>query len=226
MQYHPFPDDRAAAIELAQQYVSQEPLFLDTETTGLTDRDEICEIAVLDLAGQVLINSLVKPARKREWAAAAEIHGISREMVENEPTFRELLPELDRILVGRTVLVYNAEFDTNKLWSTAQANGLDENDLHPWWVPTQNGPDAQPLNYKSLWRCAMNLYAMYNGEWNEHHQSYTWIRLSTAARQCGIQLPAGIHRAHADAELTRLLVLHMASQSKKFQLSFLEGEGL
>lgn len=36
-------------------------LILDTETTGLDSRDRIVEIAVIDLSGVVLLNTLVKP---------------------------------------------------------------------------------------------------------------------------------------------------------------------
>lgn len=216
---HPFPNDRIAAIEYAQKLIGRELLFLDTETTGLTDRDEICEIAVVDLAGNVLINSLVKPARKADWAAAAEIHGINREMVQDSPSFRDLLPELDQILRGRSVLVYNVEFDKGKLWRSADAAGLapqKPGGWEPWW---ELQPDGD-----TLWSCAMELYAAFYGDWNEYHCSYRWVRLSTAVQQCGITLPNDIHRARADAEMTRQLVRYLAAQSKRIQLSFLTEE--
>ncbi len=216
--YHPYPDDRAAAIAQAKTLLSQDPLFLDTETTGLTDRDEICEIAVIDARGDVLINSLVKPARKTDWHAAAEIHGITREMVQDAPTFRDLLPELERVLRDRTVVAYNVEFDQGKLWASADANELVEPDFKPWWFPWNI--DEEPP--RSRWHCAMELYAAFYGDWNEYRHSYRWIRLSTAAQQCGIVLSDGVHRAHADAELTRRLMQHIASQSRHVQISFLD----
>lgn len=37
--------------------------------------------------------------------------------------------------------------------------------------------------------------------------------LKSAARQCFIDVPPGLHRARADAELARKLVLHMASRA-------------
>lgn len=220
--YHPFPDDRKSAIERAKRFVDQAPLFLDTETTGLTDRDEICEIAIVDLTGAVLINSLVRPVKKREWAVAAEIHGITREVVLDQPTFRDLLPELEKILRNRTVLLYNADFDKNMLWSTAGANGIS--DFAPWWLPAQGEIDDNPPASVDRWHCAMELYAMFHGAWSEYHHTYNWVRLSTAAKQCGIQLPAGIHRAHADAELTRQIVAYVAVQPVRVQLDFLESE--
>lgn len=37
---HPFPDDREDAIRLARKYMAESPVFLDTETTGLSDHHE------------------------------------------------------------------------------------------------------------------------------------------------------------------------------------------
>ncbi len=212
---HPFPQDRLTAIDDAQKLISQDPLFLDTETTGLTDRDEICEIAVVDLAGTVVINSLVKPAKKTQWFAAADIHGITREMVADAPTFGDLLPRLETLLRGRTVVAYNLQFDAGKIMSSAVANDIEELTFMPWWFPY--GEQKQ-----STWHCAMEMYAAFYGDWNPYHGSYRWIRLSTALSQCGIELPTGVHRAHADAEMTRRLVQHLAGQPRQVQLSFLE----
>ncbi len=204
MVFHPFPEDHNKAIARAQGYVSQEPLFLDTETTGLSPMDEICEIAIIDVTGQVLINSLVKPIRSIPLSAT-DIHGISNEMVKSAPTFRDLLPELDRILRGRTVLVYNVEFDIDKLYRSAEANGL-KGAFELWWKRFDVGPGV----VASLWHDVMELYATYYGDWNDYHHSYRWQRLGAALHQCGIEFPKSIHRAHADAEMTRRLVLHMA----------------
>ncbi len=216
--YHPYPDDRANAIERAQTYVSLNPLFLDTETTGLSNMDEICEIAVVDLAGTVLLNTFVKctsPIPER----TTEIHGITNEMVKRAPTFKDLLPELERLLRDRDVLVYNVEFDTGKLARSAEAAGCGFLPEKAWW-----GADPDPVDpaSRSCWHDVMELYATYHGDWNDYHMSYRWQRLGAAARQCGIELPPGIHRAHADAELTRRIVLHRAEQ--KLEAANAEGD--
>lgn len=216
--FHPFPQDRTRAILKAQICVSLDPLILDTETTGLSNMDQICEIAVVDLAGAVLINSLVKPTKLIPHSTS-EIHGITNEAVTESPTFRDLLPELDRVLRDRTVLIYNAEYDQNMLWSSAKHHGIEFTaGDHHWW----SYKDDAGMPYSS-WHDVMEIYAAYYGEWNEYHKSYRWQRLSTALRQCKLELPEGIHRAHADAEMTRRLVLHMASDlPEQTQLSMLE----
>ena len=215
--YHPFPEDRAKAIERAQLYVSQDTLFLDTETTGLSGMDEICEIAVINLAGEALINMLVKPTRPIA-EATSQIHGITNEMVANAPTFGDLLPRLEQVLRGRHVLVYNVEFDQEKLERSTVANGCEfvMPNNPAWWWSVQVEPEIM-----GFWHCAMELYAQFYGDWNDYHQSYRWQRLSNAALQCGVDLPLGTHRALADAELTRRIVLHMA-ENKNIQMTLPE----
>ena len=56
--------------------------FLDTETTGLsvTTGARIVEIAIVDLHGEPLLNTLVNPEEPIP-SAAQQVHGISDEMV-------------------------------------------------------------------------------------------------------------------------------------------------
>ncbi len=222
---HPFPDDRDDAIRLAKKLVEYSPLFLDTETTGLDDRHEICDIAVVDISGAVLINSLVKPVKQQIERQAAEIHKIYPWTVEKAPTMRDLLPELERVLRGRTVLVYNLDFDLGKITRSLVNNGFQicatpegPDQVRPWWfAPSEESQFA--LVSSRAWHCAMNLYAQFYGAFNEYHGSYRWQRLSTALEQCGLELPEDIHRALPDAEMTRRLLLHMAAQPIDEQLS-------
>jgi DNA polymerase III epsilon subunit-like protein len=82
---------------------------------------------------------------------------------------------------------------------SAKAHLMQEFDL--WWYP------------ENRWYCAMELYAFYYGDWDNYHGKYRWQRLSKAAMQCGIELQ-DTHRALADAELTRRIVLHMAKRGE------------
>lgn len=204
--YHPYPDDQNQAILKARQLLGQNPLFLDTETTGMADTGEICEIAIIDATGAVLINTLVRPTRPIPQNVV-DIHGITNEMVQDAPTFKELLPELNRILKDRVVLIYNASFDEAVISNSVLANQIrwdsdKDGDFLVWWF--------QPSLHESRWHCAMELYATYYGEFNSYHGSYRWQRLSNAALQCGIDLPLSVHRALADAEMTRRIMLHVA----------------
>lgn len=69
--------------------------ILDTETTGLGDNAEICQIAICDCQGNSLLNTLVKPTVTIE-AQATKIHGINNEMLALAPTFDSDIPQVDK----------------------------------------------------------------------------------------------------------------------------------
>ena len=56
------------------------------------------------------------------------------------------------------------------------------------------------------------LCRLVRSEWNDYHQSFRWQKLNFAARHFGIPIPPDLHRARADTELTRLVMLEMAKQ--------------
>jgi len=167
------------------------PIYLDTETTGLDGEAEICEISILDSQGEPILDTLVKPTQPIPWEAE-RIHGISDEMVANAPSFAELLPQINIILKeAEAIIIYNKAFDTRLLRQSAQAHGMDF-----------NSPRGKTT-------CAMIDYAAYVGQWNDKRKSYRWHSLNVAASQQGITT-ADLHRAKADAELTRLVYISMA----------------
>lgn len=184
------------AAATAREWLSRRPVFLDTETTGL-DGAQICDIALLDTDGGILLNTLVRPTVPIPPAAA--VHGITDADVAGAPPFRDVWLAIRKLLAGRDVVVYNAGYDQARLLDSARAVGLRE--------------DAEQFLYAILpqlhrapvWRCAMQLYAGYRGEWNEKRGGWKWQKLGEAARQCGIELSADmrLHRALADAELAR-----------------------
>jgi DNA polymerase III epsilon subunit-like protein len=94
---------------------SASPIFIDIETTGLNEdgRDEILDIAIVDADGATLLNTLVRPVQKTAWPNAQAIHGISPQDVVNAPTWSSLLPKIAAICSGKTVVFYNAPFDTS-----------------------------------------------------------------------------------------------------------------
>jgi DNA polymerase III subunit epsilon len=186
---------------VARDWLERKPIFLDTETTGLRSDAEICEITLIDHDGTVLLDTLVKPMRRIPRDAMA-IHGITNEMVEDMPTFAGILPQLTELLSDRDVVIYNAEYDQRILEQSAAARDVP---IPRWWQ--QRSPSG-----KIRWHCAMKLYAEYNGDWDDYRGSYRWHRLGNAARHCGLRVSGSLHRARADTELTRQLVIHMASR--------------
>jgi Peduoviridae DNA polymerase exonuclease subunit len=203
-----YQQDRKSAVEWAVQVMALEPVFLDTETTGLDDAAEICDIAVVDYDGVVLFDTLINPSSPIP-DTASDIHGITNAMVAGAPRFEQVLDRLDKALQGRPVVIYNLAYDTRLISQSCAAP------FHWWWLP---GKDETLKSYgerPDRWHCAMNQYAQYAGDWNDYHQSYRWAKLGNAALQCGVVIHNGLHRARVDAELTRQIVRYMAAQMDK-----------
>ncbi len=97
----------------AQQMIAENWLILDLETTGLGNA-EIMQIGIIDCAGTILMNQLIKP-RTEPTARAVEVNGITMERVADAPDLLDVLPQLAEILRGREVLVYNLSFDKQVL---------------------------------------------------------------------------------------------------------------
>jgi DNA polymerase-3 subunit epsilon len=131
-------------------------VVLDTETTGLGSDAELVQIAVIDLHGEPLLDTLVRPARPIP-AEATAIHGIGDAAVAGAPMFSEIYPNLAALLANRLVCIYNAAFDLRILRQCCMQAGLP------------------PLNFPAC--CAMEMYARYFGQWSEWHGSYQWQRL-------------------------------------------------
>ncbi len=183
------PDNSGPTLTAAQ-WLAQDPLVLDTETTGLGPQDEIVQVAVVDAAGEVLINTLVRPTRPIP-PDATRIHGIQDVHVLTAPTGAEVLAELEPILRDRVVCVYNAPFDLRLLRQTADA-----------WRVRFIPPIAQ---------CVMRLYAEFAGNWDDRHGDYRWHSLTAAASRCDLG-PFRGHDALSDALMTLRLLKHMAGR--------------
>ena len=184
---------KSEAIQTAKAWVSRLPVYLDTETTGIKNNDGIVEISVLDHDASVLIDTLVKPMA-RIPPDATQIHGISNEMVRSAPGWEDVWPEVEAVLTGRSVGIYNAEFDLRMIKQTHNNH----------WMQWQ-----QPEG--SEFFCIMKIYAQFYGQWNSRHGNYRWQSLEAAGKQCGIPLP-NTHRAKDDTQLTRAILLHMAEK--------------
>lgn len=189
-----FEDDEQAGgpldtdlSRLIQVVKSGNFVILDTETTGLNGNAEICQIAIIDSDGNTLLDTLVRPQRPIP-SDATRIHGITNDMVKAAPDWLNVNEAVWQACQGKTVVVYNAEYDFKMIAQSEKA--------------------CEPL-FLSDWHtvkreCAMLAYAEYRGVWNEYHGNYKWHKLSDAAARVGYSLPAGMkaHSALADCLMT------------------------
>lgn len=177
------------AAARARAILEEEPLFFDTETTGLGDRDEIIEVGVVDAKGRTVLESLVRP-RRRIPPDASAIHGISNEMVRQAPSWADVWPQVQKLFEGRRVGIFNAEFDLRMIRQSHQQHGLA-------WE-----------EFEGSAFCVMKMYARYYGDL-QGLRNAKWQSLKNAGRQCGISLPNS-HRAVGDAQLTCAVFRYMA----------------
>lgn len=164
----------------AQELIDGACYVLDTETTGLGKNDEVCEITILDAAGAPILDTLVRPTQPIP-AGATAIHRITDEMVASAPSWPELAEQYAAIVAGRTVVMYNANFDKRLLVQTHLRHDLTAPQL--------------------VTDCAMLLFASWHGEWDRGYENWRWWKLSEAASEFAVW-EEGAHRAHADARMT------------------------
>ena len=191
------PAVREATSRQAHAWLAANALILDTETTGLGDDAEVVELAVIDCAGVVLLDTLVRPSGPVP-AEAGAIHGITDAMLADAPTWSEIHARFCGLVEGRQVVIYSREFDTRVITQTARRYGL----------PAPQGFDLV-LDPGSI-HCAMQAYAEFRGEWSAEKGRYRWQKLSAAAQQQGVTV-TNAHRALGDCLMTLGLVRAMAS---------------
>lgn len=188
-----FPKASPKVVERAKQILAYDPVFIDTETTGFTHKDVVIEIGVVDLHGKTLYHSLFKPAIPIPPDSVA-VHHITEEMVADAPYWKDAWEEMEPVLKGRLVGMYNAEFDLRMMKQTHERYWLE------WLLDDR------------LFFCVMNLYAAFYGELSTRSRGYRLHKLEAAGAACGIPLPNS-HRAVDDALLTAELFRYMANYS-------------
>lgn len=89
-------------------------VVFDFETTGLdTNRDRIIEIGALKIRhGQIIeeFSTLIEPDIPMTQTAA-NVTGITPEMLVGQPRIESVLPDLLRFMEGSLLVAHNAEFD-------------------------------------------------------------------------------------------------------------------
>lgn len=151
--------DKEMVVRWARRkMVSSDWVVMDTETTGLGNSDEIIQIAIIDHRGKTLLDTFVKPVRKSIPKDATAIHGIKIQHLDNAPTILELMPKLKKLCHGKTIVTYNAAYDSRLLQQSLakrKATG----------------------SFKARFECAMINFATYKGEPGRSPGEYKWHKL-------------------------------------------------
>ena len=175
-------------------------VIFDTETTGLDRTAEIVELAIIDSAGGVLLESLVRPTLPVPPEASA-VHHITDDHLQSAPTMDDLDHQLRQVLTGRYVVAYNLAYDLRVLNQSLAAHNLQPIHTDDFFYPGNPIADSA---------CIMELYATYHGARSPGHQDYTWQSLEAALQQSGLAFPGDPHQALTDARATLALLEHLA----------------
>ena len=182
--------DRNRAIRFAAKVLRRKSRYviLEVETTGLGPRDVIISMAVTNLNGAVLLDTLVKPVMKSEIPGNVTIlTGISMEMLRDAPIFMQLYPKFREITAGKTVLTYDTGFAGRYLKETLRQEGL-----------RMKLPRIKPFATR---------YAMFRGEWLPERNTYKIPLLHTPDRtltgDCKAALNALEEMAGSEVERNR-----------------------
>jgi len=105
-------------------------IVLDTETTGLDwkNGDRIIEIGCVELLARRLTDNrfhrYLNPERAID-AGAAEVHGITDEMLADKPRFADIVDEFLDYVRGAELIIHNAAFDLGFLNAELARLGRD-----------------------------------------------------------------------------------------------------
>jgi DNA polymerase-3 subunit epsilon len=175
--------------EFREMVNRQNFVILDVESTGRMRPFQVCEISIVAHDGRVLLDTLVKPTISivRE---AADLTGVTNEMVQDAPSWREIEPLVSQAIMGKDVITYGAKFDREAMHQSDEAVGLG----HIAWKEI------------ALWWDALQAYSDFYNEPHERYSSAKWQGLGAAINQQGLQYQDG-HRALYDCQmLLRLIV--------------------
>lgn len=181
---------RQSSIEWARELLEKRDfVILDTETSGLEPGyAEIVQIAVIDHAGNTLLDTNVKPQQperlieRTNGRSASDINGITPNMLVNAPAWPEVAAKLWPLVYDTNLVIYNADYDVAMIIGDCNRHQITMPDL----------TDAD---------CAMRKYAEFYGEWSSYHNDFKWKPLN------------GGHTALSDC-LATLKLIHEMADSK------------
>lgn len=95
---------------------------IDFETAD-NGKDSACAVGLVKIKDNCIIDSFYRLIRPpRSWVKYAYFHGITWDMLKNQPTFSEQWQDIAEFLRGtQAFIAHNAQFDRGVLYGTAEA---------------------------------------------------------------------------------------------------------
>ncbi len=188
-------DDQTKAQRWAKTLLNKGKwCILDTETTGLDNRDEICQLSVitpeLPQGWQTYVQPTVPIATE-----ASKIHGITNDHVKEAPTFDQVFLHLMKRVRDKDLVIYNADFDLRLIKQSLKVHGIQ------LAFPTSDRRGCRIFTNGGSIHDAMLWYAQWVGEWNDYFANYQLQKL-----------PGSDHSALGDCKATLAVIRKMAAR--------------
>ena len=181
--------NKQQVMQLVRQKLAEKPVYIDTETTGITRTDEILGIVIVDWDGSVLFESFIRPQKPIPPESTA-IHGITSDMVEKARPWPIAWQQIRPLVAGRLLAMYNAEFDMRMM----------QQSLEQYRLPWRENFDTLDI---------MDLFSQFIGEWDPSRKALRRYRLEQAGKYFKIPIP-NAHHALEDTLLARAVLYSMA----------------
>lgn len=183
------------------QWIIDNCICIDTETTGLGENDVVVEIAAIRIkTGEVLVNDVVKP----NWITnrfAEATHGITWEEQMRGVAFVEVLAKLEDPIYSRLFFTaFNLSFDERLIRQTAfRLPGI-----------LMCPPFPKPDGIICIMELANRHFAKDHAEWDNENSRFRRLSLAKCCEIAGVEFTGTAHRALADARAAADLVIAIA----------------
>ncbi|WP_193144194.1 exonuclease domain-containing protein [Enterobacter hormaechei] len=192
---------------IMHNWLKSDYVIIDTETTGLSKHAEIIEIAIINMRGEVLLNTLVKPTQPIP-PDVTEINHITNEMVANAPAWRDVFPKVLAIISNHKWLAWNSGFDARMLEQTC-INTIFLNKHAYYGAAIVSRIYTSHIDAKAV-------YDQWYGEFDEKRQAFKRQSLTTAAARHGVSVE-GAHRALADCKMVLAVLEKVCSPAPQIK---------
>ncbi len=158
-------------------------IFFDLELTGVYPYDEIISVSITDGWGNEIMDTLIRPERRRQWNITVKIHGITPKMTKYAPYLSEVTPRIKEILLNSEIIV---------------AYGISTDYSHIKKIFTE---EEQAVLLPKLRDCAKE-YVRYI---SEYEPDINKSSLVSATEYFGIEWSGTAHTSMADTHACRIL---------------------
>ncbi|QSS16737.1 3'-5' exonuclease (plasmid) [Klebsiella pneumoniae] len=171
-------------------WLNSDHVIIDTETTGLMASDEIIEITIINMRGEILLKHPGEARAALFRQKLPKINNITNEMVADAPAWCDVFPAALKIIRKHKWLAWNSSFDARLMVQTCLQTGFFD-DLKPHLITSIiMAIETRHIDAKAV-------YDQWYGEFDEKRKNFKRQSLATAAARHGIST-AGAHRALAD----------------------------